>query len=1280
MPDFDVVDSYRGGHADDDFDLPRFQPRAAQRDMRPPTNNTYGHNMASPNGPRINPSYTGTSNLGAMASYAPPPGDSSPGFGNGAQRQHPASRLSQILDVDVFGGASNLARSTSLGGVSRARHGGQPPDDVERAFADLPTSNPRIAGPPMQPQQSPPSQQSFYNPSIYQNPSSTSLDSSRSPPSDQLPYPTRRATTQQIPQSTGTYVESAYSSAPSPYEPYSHSTSEAHRSPHSHGSSPPTSLPPPSGSVPLQQSPSITQSYHPSISAAFSTPPPSSQPPPDASSSLRPYPYSSQQYRPPGGTASNPATPAYPSRHQSPQMYGYGESNGSRPMSIDGRGAPLHSQPPPPPPPAPKPAGLRRVNGPADLNPRVNPHPTNRRADPSGNGQFLSPLKCLTSQLAQTYNICNPDFRYESQHNPRRVLTKPSKPVHNDGYDNEDYDYILYVNDCLGTEEGQNKYLILDVLGQGTFGQVVKCQNMKTHEIVAVKVVKNKPAYFNQSMMEVTILDLLNKTWDANDEHHILRLRDTFIHKAHLCLVFELLSSNLYELIKQNSFGGLSTQLVKVFTAQLLDALTILNEAKLIHCDLKPENILLKSLQSPEIKIIDFGSACHERQTVYTYIQSRFYRSPEVLLGLSYNSAIDMWSLGCIAVELFLGLPLFPGTSEYNQITRIVEMMGMPPAFMLEMGKQTTNFFSTYTDEYNRKRYRLKSLEQYSREHGTNEQPGKKYFTANTLPEIIRTAPQPKSASKPADFEKEAQNRAAFIDFVQGLLNLNPIERWSPQQARLHPFITGEKFTRPYVPADVLAARNASQPPPAAPPATSNPKQPYGGLVASQPKGTRAYADAATYNAHLNQHQSYTAQAASQAAQQPIRNPYITPPQTQQPPPPSHTQSQPLPAQAAYDRSAPPTTAPDLSSQYITQPPRLHHQASASALNTTSYNQQSPIHTQQQSQQQQQQSPYANPNPPSSSYYPQSRARANTINQMDHAVPPQIARIATLGMEVSGIKRNTLTPVLNREEAIKEWERRASGQRPPPASYPQLEYLQQQAELSSANWAGAGGNSRRYHPPSNLQHFQSPPSALTVDSSSGKHHRELSNAGAVRDLNMGGLPTARSSGSTNYDPISHANLPPAPPQAYTAGSSSRYGGSAQAPPMQQQSSSSYTSSYQSPSTNNYQGTSSSNATSSSMPYDAYDHRDGLGTLYTPMQPQILSGSSTQLSQQQNQYSSGSSGNAMTSAASFYGGGVVPPSSQQGQQPMVNLPANAQRPQPQSGQQSSHSILPDPWAR
>lgn len=89
------------------------------------------------------------------------------------------------------------------------------------------------------------------------------------------------------------------------------------------------------------------------------------------------------------------------------------------------------------------------------------------------------------------------------------MLTKPSKPCGNNGYDNEDCDYILYVNDVLGSEG--NKYLILDVLGQGTFGQVVKCQNLKTHEIVGVKVIKNKEAYAQQSTMEIMILDIVSR-------------------------------------------------------------------------------------------------------------------------------------------------------------------------------------------------------------------------------------------------------------------------------------------------------------------------------------------------------------------------------------------------------------------------------------------------------------------------------------------------------------------------------------------------------------------------------------------------------------------------------------------------------------------------------------------------------------------------------------------------------------------------------------------------
>ena len=103
----------------------------------------------------------------------------------------------------------------------------------------------------------------------------------------------------------------------------------------------------------------------------------------------------------------------------------------------------------------------------------------------------------------------------------------------------------------------------------------------------------------------------------------------------------------------------------------------IVKDCKLVHCDLKPENILLKKIDSIQIKVIDFGSACFEGFQVFQYIQSRFYRSPEVILGYSnYDSGIDMWSLGCICAELFLGIPIFPGENEYDQLFKIMEIIG----------------------------------------------------------------------------------------------------------------------------------------------------------------------------------------------------------------------------------------------------------------------------------------------------------------------------------------------------------------------------------------------------------------------------------------------------------------------------------------------------------------------------------------------------------------------------------------------------------------------------
>lgn len=435
------------------------------------------------------------------------------------------------------------------------------------------------------------------------------------------------------------------------------------------------------------------------------------------------------------------------------------------------------------------------VRNKSDLKPKFHNQPKYRRR--SVNSIHISPANALTVYLTESYAMCQPQkFRYSKTSNPKRVLTKPSEPKFNNGHDNEDSDYILYVNDMLGTEEGR-KYVVLDLLGSGTFGQVVKCQNLANQSVVAVKVVKSKAAFLNQSLSEVKILEFLNQN---SRSESFIRLLDTFMHKEHLCLVFELFSSNLYELIKQNQFHGLNMKLVKSLTRQLLEACAQLKNFQIIHCDLKPENILLCQPDRPDIKVIDFGSACFTRRTIYSYIQSRFYRSPEVILGLPYTESIDMWSLGCIVGELFLGLPMFPGSSEYNQMYKIVNMLGQPPRHMLEHGKNLLHFFEKIeaADPSQKPTYRLKTHEEYAEfivktkgheDAAKAEQPNKNYFEHRYLKDIILNYKMPSKKMTQSMVEKEIKERHHLVDFLSKVLNFNPLERLNPLEALKHPFV-----------------------------------------------------------------------------------------------------------------------------------------------------------------------------------------------------------------------------------------------------------------------------------------------------------------------------------------------------------------------------------------------------------------------------------------------------------------------------------------------------------
>ena len=181
------------------------------------------------------------------------------------------------------------------------------------------------------------------------------------------------------------------------------------------------------------------------------------------------------------------------------------------------------------------------------------------------------------------------------------------------------------------------------------------------------------------------------------------------------------------------------------------------------------ENILLKSPNKSTIKLIDFGSSCFEDERVYTYIQSRFYRSPEVILGLPYDIAIDMWSFGAILSELYTGYPLFPGENETEQMQVIMEIMGPPPKRLVQESTRKKTFF---------------------------DPTGKPLIVPNSRGKI-RT-PGSKDLAQATKC-----NDPQFLSFLRRCLRWDPKVRMTPEKAFEHPWIS--EVLNPGVPAKDLS-------------------------------------------------------------------------------------------------------------------------------------------------------------------------------------------------------------------------------------------------------------------------------------------------------------------------------------------------------------------------------------------------------------------------------------------------------------------------------------------
>ncbi|CAF3876219.1 unnamed protein product [Rotaria sp. Silwood1] len=344
-----------------------------------------------------------------------------------------------------------------------------------------------------------------------------------------------------------------------------------------------------------------------------------------------------------------------------------------------------------------------------------------------------------------------------------------------------DGDYQLVQNEVLYSMT--NSYEVLEYLGRGTFGQVVKCWKKGTNEVVAIKILKNHPSYARQGQIEVSILSRLGQ--ENADQFNLVRAYEVFQHKNHTCLVFEMLEQNLYDYLKQQKFAPLPLKSIRPIIQQVCVALSKLKELGLIHADTKPENIMLLDprRQPFKVKLIDFGSASPVEKAIQsTYLQSRYYRAIEILLGLPFNESIDMWSLGCVMAELFLGWPLYPGSSEYDQIRYISQTQGLPNQNILEQGQKTSRFFNLINYQW-----KLKTSEQYERETGIKSKEARKFIFKNIDDiQLIHL----KQDLQTNQLQAEKLDRLFFVDLLKKMIHLDQTLRITPNQALNHPFIT----------------------------------------------------------------------------------------------------------------------------------------------------------------------------------------------------------------------------------------------------------------------------------------------------------------------------------------------------------------------------------------------------------------------------------------------------------------------------------------------------------
>jgi serine/threonine protein kinase len=285
-----------------------------------------------------------------------------------------------------------------------------------------------------------------------------------------------------------------------------------------------------------------------------------------------------------------------------------------------------------------------------------------------------------------------------------------------------------------------------------------------------MKVSRSDHAQHLQAQYESNLVFALQAAMRDDERDGFAQLVRSFVFHDHVCMVMELCGPNLYDVLQGRSFRGLPLSAVRSVATNLFAGLVTLERCQVVHADIKPENIVVSHAA---VKVIDFGSARRGGAPLATYVQSRYYRAPEVVLHLVASHPIDVWSVGCVLIELFTGIPLFVGQNELQLLEYQTKFLGPIPRQMIDTSPRKDEFFD---DEGV-----LKSERQWCQEQAQDLGERFNCIGADDLEGVIM-------GYEGGDEDDNA--RAGFLDLIRRAFEFDPNQRITPNQALQHPFMT----------------------------------------------------------------------------------------------------------------------------------------------------------------------------------------------------------------------------------------------------------------------------------------------------------------------------------------------------------------------------------------------------------------------------------------------------------------------------------------------------------